>query len=313
MSMDPVSSPAWYPVELEPRGGEIVWFHLPEERFLDPFFEETIRRNRRSAPSVRLALEGLRGASRDVPAPRAFFFHASRCGSTLVMQVLSRLAGCRCISEAPVIDALLHSAGADDVLLEGLIRSLGKPGENEAAPALFLKTDSWHLPHLDRIRRVFPSTPCYFLYRDPAAILRSHHRERGSQMVPGLVDPRRFHIDPASVNFANPDAYAERVLAAIFRQALAAAENGRVIPIAYSQLPDLMWDRLGHDLGLGNTVWDAAKERAKLHSKDPYRSLEDPAVARPTMVTNTALLADFRRLEELRIKAWDLDPKQVSS
>lgn len=313
MSTDPVSSPAWYPVKLEPRGEETLWFHLPGEGFLDPFFEETVRRHRRSAPSAHLPLECLRGASPDVPDPRAIFFHASRCGSTLVMQLLSRVPGCRCISEAPVLDELLHSAAIEDDLLKGLIRSFGKPDENRAAPVLFLKTDSWHLPHLDRIRRVFPETPCYFIYRDPAEILRSHRRERGSQMVPQLVDPWRFDIDPATVNFSNPDAYAERVLAAIFRQAVTAAESGEIIPIAYSQLPDLIWDRLGHDLGLGGTVWDAAKERAKQHSKDPSRSLEDPREEQALIVKDQALLADFQRLEELRIQGVGLGREQMPS
>jgi hypothetical protein len=290
------SEPTWYPVALDPGKRELIWLHLPGERFRDPFFEDTIRRHRR-APAITTPLEIMEGAIG--PDPRAIFFHASRCGSTLAMQLLSRVAGCRAISEPPVLDTLLHLPEVADAHLAGLIRSFAKPHDGPAVD-LFLKLDSWHLPYLPRIRRVFPQTPCFFLYREPTAILHSHRRERGSQMVPGMMDSRRFGIEPATVNPADLDGYAERVLTSLFRQAVVAVETGSIVPIAYSQLPDFLWDDLGPALGLPRENWMHSKERAfrdAKHAHRTYATLEPLPDARSLP---PALAADFALLESRR-------------
>jgi hypothetical protein len=297
MDLDPVSTPDWFPMELDAEKRELTWLHLPGGKFLEPFFEDTVSRNRRSAPSINTPLEALRDRNPDAPAPGAIFFHSSRCGSTLVMQLLSRVPGCRTLSEPPLMDTLLHLDGVDDALITGLLRAFAKPSDG-LPPKLFLKTDCWHLPHLNRLRRILPQTPCYFIYRDPAAILRSHRRERGSQMVPGLVDTRLLGIDPASVNPADLDGYAERVLAAIFQQGVAAVESGEVKPIAYGQLPHFLWETLGSDLGLSESSWTEAKARASINAKQTH--LPHEAAADFPIKVPEGLAEDYAKLEALR-------------
>lgn len=298
MNPDLASAPDWYPVELDPRTRELTWLHLPGERFLDPFFEDTIRRYRRKAPTQTTSLEIVRAANPGTSGPSAIFFHSSRCGSTLMMQLLGRVENCRALSEPPIMDALLQLPGADDELLAGLVRTLAKTSGPQPT-RLFLKLDSWHLPHLQQIRRVFPQSPCFFLYREPEAILRSHRRERGSQMVPGMIDSRRLGIDPESINQADLDAYAAKVLTAIFRDAVTAAESGEILPIAYSQLPAFVWDTLGPALGLAEDGWDDAKERAQRDAKHAHQIHESAPPASGSGIPEE-LAQGFRHLEESR-------------
>jgi len=299
MDHDPVSAPDWYPVELDAARRELTWLHLPGQRFLEPFFEDTIRRHRRSTPSLKTPLEILRGSNPDTPDPRAIFFHASRCGSTLLMQLLGRVAGCRALSEPPIVDTLLNLPTADDELISGLIHSFAKP-DGGVPPKLFLKLDCWHLPHLERLQRTFPRTPCFFLYREPEAILRSHRRERGSQMVPGLVDSWYFGIDPASVNPADLDGYAERVLSAIFQQGVSAVQGGTVFPIAYSQLPEFVWEKLGPSLGLSEDGWSEAKARAGQDAKHGHMAHASAPPSPSIRPVALELLARFEALEAMR-------------
>lgn len=298
MDPDPVSTPDWFPMELDAGRRELTWLHLPGGRFHEPFFEDTLGRHRRSAPSIKTPLEVLTESNPETPAPAAIFFHSSRCGSTLVMQLLSRVAGCRTLSEPPIADTLLHLDEVDDALLAGLLRAFAKPMDGRPAK-LFLKTDCWHLPQLGRLKKLFPQTPRYFIYREPEAILRSHQRVRGSQMVPGLVDSRHFGIDPASVNPADLDGYTERVLAAIFRQGVTAVESGDVKAIAYAQLPQFVWETLGPELGIHAGAWEAAKQRAHLDAKQSQMPHAATAAGASIKVPDD-LAKDYGKLEALR-------------
>jgi hypothetical protein len=50
-----------------------------------------------------------------------------------------------------------------------------------------VKTDCWHLFHAAELRAWYPESPFVLLYRRPEAVLRSHRRQRGRHMVPGLL------------------------------------------------------------------------------------------------------------------------------
>ena len=287
----------WFPVGYDPVARSVSWLHLPGERFAEAFFEDTLRKYGKRAEQKSTSISALGAGVPGGRDPAALFFHSSRCGSTLVMQLLGRVAGYRSLSEPPVFDQFLQDPAVEDSQVRGLIHALGRSLENGQT---FLKTDSWHLPHLERLRRIFPETPCFFLYREPAAILRSHRRERGLQMVPGMLDPWIFGIDPATLNYADLDGHAERVLTSIFRQAVQAAEAGRVVPVAHSQLPHLLWDQLGPFLGLPENGWELAKERSLYDAKHVHQ-LHQPIDSNLTSPPLPSVLAhDFERLEALR-------------
>ena len=210
-------------------------------------------------------------------APAAFIFHASRCGSTLVTQMLSCIEGCRCISEPPAMDHLLARllsgpARPDRLeLLRGLVAAFGQAGAGDRH--LFIKFDSWHVAALPLLREAFPGVPCWFLHRDPADIMRSHQRERGSQMVPGLVDLTPFCLQPSGIPVWDLDGYAAAVLGGIFHIAADHVRNGTLKPWNATTLPDSLSESwlAAHGVVPNAASLDRMRERAGFHSKNRHQ------------------------------------------
>src|SRR5258708_16326749 len=105
----------WVPYELR-RGqtdSTVDWCNLGNRRFTEPFFDETINNCRQSlqhAPNYRrTSLGALSELAMTRPGikPSGFIFHTSRCGSTLVAQMLSSLPQCIVISAPCIITSPL--------------------------------------------------------------------------------------------------------------------------------------------------------------------------------------------------------------
>lgn len=266
----------WYPVALEsePDGSfKLAWQDLRGADFTAPFFEDTIRRARRMQPELRRTSLGEMNGIPLPPAvpPTAFIFHTSRSGSTLLTQLFSCLEGSIALSEPPIIDEILTLRTSDEdkvELLRQVVRILGQR-RTDSDQRLFIKHDSWHLRSLPMIRRAFPSVPCFLCYRDPVEILWSHHRQRGSQMVPGLRDPSLFEIDPESINPADLDGFAAKVLESLFAHALRHVRGGDLIPLEQHQLLDAIESTVLARLGIVPTGGETVRihERGRYHSK----------------------------------------------
>jgi len=91
----------WLPVHLGWQRGQpcLHWLHFGSERFVEPFFAGTIARCLRrpfsqlfTARTSMAALDAQAGGAGHVD-PAGFIFHMSRCGSTLLGQMLTRLPG----------------------------------------------------------------------------------------------------------------------------------------------------------------------------------------------------------------------------
>jgi len=87
----------------------IDWCYLGGARFTEPFFQDSIssalRRPFSAAFLRRTAIEEQAGW----PDPAGLIFHMSRCGSTLVAQMLKTLSGVTVFSEAPPVDAVVRA------------------------------------------------------------------------------------------------------------------------------------------------------------------------------------------------------------
>jgi gluconate kinase len=185
-------------------------------------------------------------------APSGFIFHMSRCGSTLAAQLLAALPQNIVISEAEPIDNVLRANWrypriTDEqriAWLRGLLSALARP--RHQGQHFFVKFDSWHTLELPIIQRAFPGVPWIFLYREPVQVLASHQRQRGAQMVPGLLSPQWLRLDEASLAGISPDDYCARVLAQIC-QAAWQHRNANALFLNYRQLPSAIWTEIaGH-------------------------------------------------------------------
>jgi hypothetical protein len=309
----------WVPARIFRAGDQlrVDWCHLGDLRFTDPFFEQTITRALRDPATIlfrrETSLDELEAASSGGLDPSAFVFHLSRCGSTLVSQMLAALPRNIVISEAPPIDRVIQS-GIDERVsraqqitwLRGLIRSLGRPRTGETR--LFIKLDSWHILQLPLLQAAFPSTPWIFLYRDPVEVMVSHARMRGSQMIPHLIDPRRLSLDPAVASTTNLDEYTARVLGRLCEAALEFSRTRNGSLVNYVELPAAVSGRLAPIFGpFTSEDHTTMHDAARMHAKEPtIPFVEDAAEKQGAATSEIRQLAErwiagpFAKLEALR-------------
>lgn len=150
----------WIPFRLRhgASGLRVDWCYLGGLRFTNPFFEQTVNQCFQHPANVLFQHEtpisalGELHERRAGLAPSGFIFHVSRCGSTLVSQMLAALPENAVISEAGPIGAILRShlrePGITDdervLWLRWLLNALGQrrfPAEKH----LFVKFECWQI------------------------------------------------------------------------------------------------------------------------------------------------------------------------
>ena len=209
------------------------WMFVGNKRFTEPFFDETIlwckyfEENKKFfKPTSSLEMLPLWSSAIKAVQPTCFIFHVSRCGSTLLSQLLALDPRHIVLSEVPLLDELLRlpfnkikiDVEESNQYFTEAIRFYGqKKAEDESH--LFIKLDSWHLLFYDRIRALYPDIPFVILYRSPADIIRSQQRARGMQSVPGLIEKEIFGFTESDFT-ADLDLYMSRVLEKYFAQIL---------------------------------------------------------------------------------------------
>jgi len=256
----------------------IDWCYLGGARFTEPFFRQTIRRVMRRPFSAafqrRVAIEEWDdSASRD---PSGLIFHISRCGSTLISQMLKVIPGVTVFSEPPPVDFVVRTSEFDideseerhAKWLRSIVRALGS-GVGEGA--YVLKLDCWHTVDLPLFRRAFPAVPWIFLYRDPLEVLASHAAEPAEWTDRGYLKAERFGFNAAAIPAAALAEYRTRLLAGILRRVLeyGGELGGRLVN--YSQLPDYGWATLPRIFGLDPTAQEIAMMQ-EVATQDAKRS-----------------------------------------
>src|SRR5271166_2775407 len=186
-SMSAFPFDGWVPIRLHWQGSvpEVEWCYLGPKRFTDPFFETTIHfeaqtpfnslfRFRTPIAALGEWFDRRRGLK-----PTGFIFHLSRCGSTLITQLLAASPRSVVLSEPGVLTAALRSPSVPEQQkaswMEWLVSALGQPRAG-AEQQLFVKFDPVCIMDFSLLRRVFPGVPWIFVYRDPVEVMVSHLR-----------------------------------------------------------------------------------------------------------------------------------------
>lgn len=271
-SCEPAPGEDWIPcrVAWEKQRPMVDWCYLGGVRFNEPFFQDSIvRALRRPFSAAFLRRTPLEAWDADAwPDPAGLIFHMSRCGSTLLSQMLKALPGVTVFSEAPPVDSIVRAPefGIDvsqerySVWLRAMARALacgGAPGQR----AYILKLDCWHAVDLALFRRAFPSVPWIFLYRDPIEVLASHALQPGEWTLPGYLKAEHFGFDAAIVPPAALGEYRTRLLAGILRSVLEYGDQSQGCLVNYSQLPDWGWSELPRLFGLDLSSAETAAMR----------------------------------------------------
>lgn len=276
----------WTPIAVRPDEGTVDWCYSAGVEFDDPFFEQTVERCLRS-PFRQLfvrttPLEALAGVPGEVDhiEPSGFVFHMSRCGSTLVTQMLGAAGSTLALSEASPLERVLGArsrhATEEQHLgnIRGMVAALGQR-RSAAQRHLVVKLDAWSVFDLPAIRRAFPETPWVFLFREPVAVLSSQMRQRGSVLVPGVL-PESVTGIPFEQAAAMPgEEFCARVLARICEAATLHADD-RALFVDYELLPSAVPDLIAGWFGIPCPEADRRRmlDRAGRDAKTPSLPFE---------------------------------------
>jgi hypothetical protein len=296
----------------------VDWCYPGGMRFTEPFFENTMQRAMRQPYRVLFrrktpidALEDCAGVS-----PTGFIFHMSRCGSTLVSQMLAASDENVAISEAWPVDAAINAdirhPGVTDAermqWLRGVIHALG------GGRRYFVKFDATHALDLGPVRAAFPEVPWVFLYRDPVEVMVSQVQRRASWTMPGVVPIRGVALTAAA--FAEHEEYIADLRAMICAAALRAAREHSALLVNYRELPGAMYQKIARHFGC---TWSGDEERnmeeaSRRDAKRPEQAFaadaapkQSGAGERVREICERKLGAIYRGLEFERFRALVID------
>ena len=312
----PLPPHGWLPVRASWQSGELYahWAYFGAQRLREPFFEGDVRRCQHE-PFSRLfrhitAVEKLPAwlAERPHLRPNGFIFHMSRCGSTLVSQMLAAVDSNIVVSEASPIDSVVQAnhwrpdldSERQSRWLAAMIGALGqKRCGNERNH--FIKLDCWHTLALPLFRRTFPEVPWVFVYRDPIEVMVSQLHMPGTQMVPKGIGPSFYGIERAYGPGTAEDYYAQ-VLARICEAALADhREGGGGLLVNYRQLPEALFTAILPHFGVAYSDADRAAmaAAARFDAKNPGFEFEPDSKAKQQSATAAVRAASERRLGDI--------------
>lgn len=278
----------WIPYRLVQQEGQSLcrWLYIGKKRFTEPFFDSTIAVCQQEPQNSRMlrsmssadALLQWKNYCEPVP-PAALIFHVSRCGSTLISQLLASSDENIVLSEVPFFDELLMGrAGVnldapDKNLLSAAIAFHSHRRHTEQK-RFFIKTDSWHMFYYREWRELFPSLPLVLLYREPAAVIRSHKKQPGMHAVPGLSPSGLFDFGEAGETWS-PEHYMGKVLEKYYRCFLdIARQDVNAVLINYGNGVMEMMEKISSAAGLNPDETQRAQwlDRSKYHAKHPDKS-----------------------------------------
>jgi hypothetical protein len=315
--VDAAALDGWAPARIRPEEGglQVDWCHLGEARFSEPFFDETLERRLRHPFALlmrhRTSMDVLLERQRLRPglAPSGLIFHMSRCGSTLLSQMLAALPWSIVVSEAAPVDTVLRAPrwvpGLQEHThlswLRAVVAALGQARFGQER-AYFLKLDAWHTLQLPLFERAFPGVPWVFVYREPVEVLASHQRKRGAHMVPGVLEPSLLGLE-ATAGPPPLEEYGARVLARICQAGLDAwhTRSNPARLVSYRQLPQAVEALLQGHFGQQLTEEDLQllRQAAARDAKNPVVPFEDDTARKEAEVTPGARALAGRLLQPL--------------
>ena len=215
--------------------------------------------------------------------PTAFIFHISRCGSTLISQMLGMQPSNIILSEVPFFDDLLRHGKMQNCMpeiLPQLKAAIGFYGakRNEDHQQLFIKTDSWHIHFYKELRALYPATPFFLLYRKPDEVIRSQQKKRGMQALPNYLEAAIFGFDKDEISATPLDEYMGMVIESYLDAFLHILQKDHLAyAINYHDGAMQIVDTIASVTGL--SVTDAARllmeKRAGFHAKFPEQVFKE--------------------------------------
>lgn len=311
----PLPPDGWLPTRASWQAGELYahWAYFGARRLRQPFYEGDVRWCLTQPFNMLFryvtAVDKLAAWLDERPhlQPSGFIFHMSRCGSTLVSQMLAAVESNIVVSEASPIEGVMQAhvwtpdPGDERQLrwLRSIVGALGqKRGGDERR--YFVKLDCWHSVALPLFRRAFPDVPWIFLYRDPVEVVVSQLRMPGSQMLPQGVGPSFHRIARAYGPGAAEDYYAQ-VLTKICEPIVQHFGQGGGLLVNYGELPEAVFSKILPHFGVQPSAAERAAmtAAARFDAKTPGFAFAPDSAAKQQAASPAARAAAERWLGDL--------------
>ena len=274
--MERLNFDGWLPIRIWPLAEQwqVDWCWFADTPLHQPFFrdavEEALRLPFNQAFRRQTPLSVLTEWQAQSPglAPSAFILHASRCGSTLISQMLARLDDHIVVSEPPPLDALLRGELPETerrAAISGLLSAYGQRRRG-IEQRLVIKLDAWNIGEWPLLQTCFPDTPWLFVYRDPLEIAVSHVRRPGMHMVPGMLGDC---VLDDGLPFAGREDFIARRLGRLFEAGYIHCRDGSGLVVNYSELPEAMAGRLAGFFRLNAEQCQRMLAATSQHAKQP--------------------------------------------
>lgn len=161
---------------------QVQWVDFSNIPMSEPFFDLNIINNIQllSNAFVETDLSKLVQLSERTSSiePKGFVFHMSRCGSTLLTNMLRSIQGTIAISEPKLLDEIFFQSQEESLSsVKTLFNNVVKVYSgvfNVHQKNFIIKYPSYSTLAMPLILSVFPNTPRIFLYRDPVEVLMSN-------------------------------------------------------------------------------------------------------------------------------------------
>jgi len=308
----------WVPVKLFTKDEQLQcrWLYVGDKNFSEPFFDETISACRMLPENgflhakINTGIQKLTDKVKEAKTlePTAFIFHISRCGSTLLSQMLGIQPSNIVLSEVPFFDDLLRYGKKHHCMTEILPQlkaAIGLYGvkRKEIHQHLFIKTDSWHIHFYKELRTLYPTVPFFLLYRKPGEVLRSQQKKRGMQSLPDIVEPEIFGFEKNIVNITDLDNYMSRVLESYFLAFDEIMQKDKLaFALNYHDGAMQMIETIASVTGthINETEKAAMQQRAAFHAKFPGQVFSEEKPADPVPFSLKRSVELYDKIEAFR-------------
>jgi len=308
----------WLPYGIRHDGTRLLvdWCKLADDRLEEPFFDQTIHRilQRNPRASRSTPVETL-GNVTSKNAPAGFIFHLSRCGSTLITQMLASVRQFVVFSEPAILETLLRgtyqrgevSNEQKTWLLRNVIQAFVACKADERGT--FVKFTARAILDYPLIAQAYPDVPCIFVYREPVEVLVSLAGNQGDRLPPGLSEAGLLNDDQQAIQAMHPTEFWARVVANQCAAAVEMCNCSQPLLVNYSQLPQAVWTDIVNIFGVALSVDDVKQmqETLRRSAKDPRKHFTDDRAAKRAATDETRALVDhllrpyYNRLESIRV------------
>jgi hypothetical protein len=256
------------------RGFVVSFKDIDPLAFMDPFVADTIAR---SPGGTTEALLGKFEHTSDLQAvaPSGIIYHVSKCGSTLVSQVLKKLDGLVVYSRPQAfIDLLMPPHPCSPEHMVQSLRTLGLLFARHAGRPYVLKLANWNVLFCGLLQRAFPDTPWIFCIRDPIDVAVSTLEDP----APGLWykyiarqdNPFLTHLGMDGSRRLAPELYIAAFYTA-FCEAILNLDGSHGKIVSYESMPESIWEIIAPHFNLTVSAEELAamQQAARFYSKAP--------------------------------------------